>query len=311
MRLMAQALILDGKSIDVEDFLSKDFAGRVAYIRDRLRTAMTSAELARVWSHLLGHLVTTNAPPGTLVPLARQTIVLNPTSPDVGRICELLFPVGQASQNTVVHLVISCASRIHKALELRDQLLDRKHPVVVILGREGVPPDVFEDGVMALDVPDTYEGLPKKVLEALFAVRRYFGALPVLKIDDDCTVQGTPDQAGIAALLNEHQFAGELAGDEWFDRCWHFGKCSSPVFNTPYEKPFVGAWPDGPLYYLGPRAVELLVRTYIRYPGITGGEMFEDKLVSDLLRGHGISPAHVDLAPIFGLKGNYEPFFAA
>ena len=55
---------------------------------------MTSAELARVWSHLLGHLVTTNAPPGTLVPLARQTIVLNPTSPDVGRICELLFPDG-------------------------------------------------------------------------------------------------------------------------------------------------------------------------------------------------------------------------
>jgi hypothetical protein len=311
MRLMAQALIWNGKSVDIEDFLSRDFAGRVAYIRDRLSTAMRSAELAQVWSHLLGHLVTTNAPPSMLVPLARQTIVLSPTAPDVDHICELLFPLATPAHNTVVHLVISCVPRIHKALELRDQLLDRKNPVVVVVGREGACPDVFEDGVMALDVPDTYEALPKKVLEALFAVRRYFGALPVLKIDDDCTVRGTPNQAGTAALLNEHQFAGELVGDEWFDRCWHFGKCSSPVFNTPYEKPFVGAWPDGPLYYLGPRAVEVLVRTYVRYPGIIEGEMFEDKLVADLLRSHGISPAHVDLAPIFGLAGNYEPFSPA
>jgi hypothetical protein len=35
--------------------------------------------------------------------------------------------------------------------------------------------------------------------------------------------------------------------------------------------------------------------------------MFEDKLVSDLLRSYGISPAHVDLAPIFGLATNTSP----
>jgi hypothetical protein len=49
---MAQVIIVDEKSLDIEDFLSKDFASRVAYIRDRLRTAMRSAELARVWSDL-------------------------------------------------------------------------------------------------------------------------------------------------------------------------------------------------------------------------------------------------------------------
>ena len=51
--------------------------------------------------------------------------------------------------------------------------------------------------------------------------------------------------------------------DELFDRCWHFGKCSSPVFNEPYEKSFVGALAARPLYYLGSRAIDLLVRNYV------------------------------------------------
>jgi hypothetical protein len=306
-RLMTPVLLLDNTPVDIELFLSKDFVGRITFVRERHKTAMRSAELARVWSCLLFYLVSRNAPPSTLVPLARQTILLNPSSPDVDRANELLFPACEASQDTVAHMIISCEPRIHKALELRDRLLDRKHPIVVIVGREGAHPDAFEDGVMAVDAPDTYEGLPKKVMEALFAVRRRFGALPVLKIDDDCTVEGTPDHAGIMAFLLEHQFAGELVGDELFDRCWHFGKCSNPIFNEPYEKSFLGPWPRGTLYYLGHRAIDILVRNYLRYPGIVGGEMFEDKLVSDLLRSYGISPAHVDLAPIFGLATNTSP----
>jgi hypothetical protein len=201
-------------------------------------------------------------------------------------------------------MIIACEPRIHKALELRDRLLDRKHPVVVIVGREGAHPDAFEDGVIAVDAPDTYEALPKKVMEALFAVRRRFGTVSVLKIDDDCSVAGPLDQSRIMTLIVEHQFAGELVGDESFERCWHVGKCSSPVFNEPYQKAFVGSWPNGPLYYLSSRAVDVLVRNYIFYPGIISGEMFEDKLVSDLLRGHGISPAQVDLRSLFGLATN-------
>jgi hypothetical protein len=299
---MMRDLLLDEKSIDVEEFLSRDFAGRIALVREGHKTAMRSAELARVWAHLLDYLVAKNAPPSTLVPLARQTIVLNPSSPDVDRAYELLFPAREVSQHTVVHMITSCEPRIHKALELRDRLLDRKDPIVVIVGRERARADAFEDGIMAVDAPDTYEALPKKVMESLFAVRRRFGALPVLKIDDDCTVAGMPCQSGIKAFMVEHQFAGQLAGDELFDRCWHFGKCSSPVFNEPYEKSFIGAWPRGTLYYLSSLAVDLLVRNYILYPGITRGEMFEDKMVSDLLRSHGISPAHVNLGPIFGLQ---------
>ena len=69
----------------------------------------------------------------------------------------------------------------------------------------------------------------------------------------------------------------------------------------------MGSWPRGPLYYLSSGAVDLLVRNYVFYPGIIAGEMFEDKLVWDLLRSHGIFPAHVDLAPIFGLATNSSP----
>jgi hypothetical protein len=302
---VAPHLGFDEKSVDIEEFLSRDFGGRIGLIRERNKTAARSAELARVWSHLLDYLIAKNAAPSILVPLARQTIVLNPNSPDVRRACEVLFPARETSLRTVVHMIISCEPRIHKALKLRGQLLNRKgHSIVVIVGRLGTRPDTFEDGIMTVDAPDTYEELPKKVMEALFAVRRRFGAVPVLKIDDDCAVVGMPSHSEIMTFIAEHQFAGELTGNELFDRCWHFGKCSSPVFNEPYEKPFLGSWPRGTLYYLSRQAVDLLVRNYIFYPGIIKGEIFEDKMVSDLLRSHGICPAHVNFGSIFGLTTN-------
>ena len=148
-----------------------------------------------MWLYLLDYIVANDASPSTLVPLARETIVLNPSSPDVDRVYKLLLPARETSGHTVVHMIIACEPRIHKALELRERLLDRKHPIVVIVGREGAHPDAFEGGIIAVDAPDTYEGLPKKVMEALFAVRRRFGTVSVLKIDDDCTVAGPLDQS--------------------------------------------------------------------------------------------------------------------
>jgi hypothetical protein len=300
----AHHLLLAEESLDIEEFLSRDFGGRIGLVRDLRKTKMRSAELALVWSHLLDYLLAKSASPSTLVPLARQTIILNPSSQEVDRAYELLLPTRAPPCHIVVHMIVSCESRVHRALELRNRLLNRNHPIVVIVGRLGAHPDMFEDGIMTVDASDAYEELPKKVLEALFAVRRRFGTVPVLKIDDDCDVVGVPHQSEIMALVAQHQFAGELTGDEFFDRCWHFGKCSSPAFNEPYEKAFLGPWPRGTLYFLSSRAVDLLVRNYIFYPGVTKGEMFEDKMVSDLLRGHGILPAHVDFAPIFGLAPN-------
>jgi hypothetical protein len=295
----------DEKSVDIEEFLSRDFGGRIALVREPHKTPMRSVELARVWWHLLDSLIAKNAAPSILVPLARQTIVLNPCSPDVRRAYDVLFPARETPLHTVVHMIISCGPRIHEALKLRSQLLNRKgHSIVVIVGRLGTRPDTFEDGIMSVDAPDTYEELPKKVMEALVAVRRRFGAVPVLKIDDDCAVVGMPNYSEIMTFMAEHQFAGELTGNELFDRCWHVGKCSSPIFNEPYAKPFLGSWPRGTLYYLSNQAVDLLVRSYISNPGIIKGEMFEDKMVSDLLRSHGILPTHVDFGPIFGLATN-------
>jgi hypothetical protein len=294
-------LLLDERYPDVEEFLSKDFAGRIGLVRERYTAALGSAALAQVWAHFLDYLITKNAAPGILIPLAREAIVLNPGSADVNRFYELLFPARETSPRTIVHMITSCEPRIHKALRLRERLLARKHPTVIIVGRPGARVDTLEDGIMAVDAPDTYEALPRKVMEALVAVRRRFGIVPVLKIDDDCAVMGTPRHSEIMAIMAAHQFAGELAGGELFDRCWHFGKCSSPAFNEPYARAFLGFWPRGTLYYLSGRAVELLVRNYILYPGIITGEMFEDKMVSDLLRSHGIYPAHVDLGSIFAL----------
>ncbi|HXW60612.1 MAG TPA: hypothetical protein VEK06_03645, partial [Myxococcota bacterium] len=109
--------LLDEKSIDVEEFLSKDFASRIGLVRERHAAALGSAALAQVWAQFLDYLITKNAAPGILIPLAREAIVLNPGSPDVNRFYEFLFPARETSPRTIVHMIISCEPRIHKALK--------------------------------------------------------------------------------------------------------------------------------------------------------------------------------------------------
>jgi hypothetical protein len=55
------------------------------------------------------------------------------------------------------------------------------------------------------------------------------------------------------------------------------------------------------LYYIGPSAVEFLVRDYTSFPGEFAGEIFEDKMVGDLLREHQIIPSEPRLPEVFGI----------
>ena len=80
---------------------------------------------------------------------------------------------------------------------------------------------------------------------------------------------------------------------------------------SPIVAASAASWAAGPLYYLGPQAVELLVREYLFYPGEFDGEVFgfEDKAIGDVLGAHGLQPTGRDLSPIFGIAGPFGGSF--
>jgi hypothetical protein len=173
--------------------------------------------------------------------------------------------------------------------------------VFIVLGDEKIDEAVFSGQFLTVPTPDNYESLPKKFLEALVAVRREFGKVGTLKIDDDAQFHAEPDRAKIRELVSCSDYVGWRVGDPDMDRCWKVGRCEY-LKDEPYSKRFRGSWAAGPLYYLGPNAVELLVRDYTSFPGEFAGEIFEDKVVGDVLRLHQITRSEARLSEIFGVN---------
>jgi hypothetical protein len=111
----------------------------------------------------------------------------------------------------------------------------------------------------------------------------------------------------VSALVSSTDYAGSCVGVGGPDteRCWHVGKCEY-LKEEPYSKRFRGPYATGGLYYLGPNAVESLVREYTHFPGEFAGEIFEDKAVGDMLRAHQITPSEASLPELFGISFSFD-----
>lgn len=291
--------------LDPSTFLATDFAGRIAIANRARGTRLWSPQLAEIWTELAARLDragTLDCPPGRI--LLRELIALAPDSPAA----ESAFRrwtgddarAAQAPRSGTVQLIVSCGKYKLRAIELYEKLAAQLRPSFILLGGGAMPEAAFEGRFLTVPAPDNYESLTWKILEAFAAVRRRFGPVGVVKIDDDAAIVGQPRADRIAALINATQYAGQVVGGADFDRCWHAGKCER-LSDAPYRGRYRGAWAGGPLYYVGPQALDLLVREYVFYPGEFDGEHYEDKAVADALRRHGVSPQEFPLGDAFGL----------
>jgi hypothetical protein len=84
------------------------------------------------------------------------------------------------------------------------------------------------------------------------------------------------------------------------DRCWHIGKCRDRDM-TPYRGRYRGSYAAGASYYLGPIAIDTLVKDYFRYRDEFNIELFEDKAIGSILRQNGIEPHSADIAGLLGI----------
>jgi len=291
--------------INAKEFLLNDFEGRIRLINKAYNVRVWSSQLAPIWRDIIRKLEQAGdqyGPKGRT--LTRELITLAPDSD----VAEEVFRGwmkddglrGPIADPAIVYLVVSCEKYKQKALRLHDKIVSHLSPAFVVLGDENIEEAIFDERFLTVPAPDNYESLPKKVQEAVVAVRREFGKVGILKIDDDTEFHAEPDRTRIKELAASTDYAGWAAGDANMDRCWHVGKCEH-LKDEPYRKKFRGLFAAGPLYYLGPNAVECLVRNYVFFPDEFAGEIYEDKAAGDTLRAHHIELRDIRLSEIFGL----------
>jgi SAM-dependent methyltransferase len=297
--------------LNADDFLRSDFEGRVQLVNQAYGATLWSSQLAPVWRDIILKLEHEGPQHSTVTRLTRELLVLAPDSAaaeeayrhwmrDDGR-------RGSIPDPPIVYLIISCEKYKQRALPVYEKIFPRLSPTFIVLGDETINEAVFSGRFLIVPAPDNYEGLPKKILESFLAVRREFGKVGALKIDDDDDVFGEPDYIKIRELVSSADYAGRTVGNPELDRRFHIGK--SEYLREPYSKRYRARWAKGALYYLGPRAIDILVRDYMSFPGEFAGEIWEDKMVGDFLHVHQISLTEARLPEIFGVDYPADGWF--
>lgn len=275
--------------IDIGRFIDAgSMAGRIACLNAAAGRRLSSTEVAGAWLEVLKAVAAegNTALLGALIP---GFLRLAPYHAKADGLYRLWRGEAAPAGDALVFLILSCTRNLPKARALHARLAAAGATAVVARGEPGIgEPRWGDDGVVAVDAPDTYEALPQKLLAAIDAVVRRHGRAAILKLDDDCQLAATFNPARIARIASCTDFAGHPVGGHDHDRCWHLGKTADTTMG-PYARRFHGAWARGGAYLLGANAVEQIHREWAFFPDEFAGECYEDKMVGDFLRRAGIA----------------------
>lgn len=174
-------------------------------------------------------------------------------------------------------------------------LKDRGIPYVILVGDGN---DTLEDDVLALNVSDKYEDLPKKTLKLFEWVYTHTDAQYVLKIDDDCYLD--VDRFFDTLTYRKHFYYGRVIKRDKgsMDRAWHQPKSYTHHGQKAIDKsPEPAIYADGGGgYTLSRLAIMELLKAKRTEAGkrLIASSFMEDKLVGDLLALCHILPSNED-----------------
>ena len=284
------------------------FEERIAAINTLSKKRLPSHVAAEVWLHLMSK-ITQVASAEAIELLVREFIMLAPEHLKACAMYDTLMN-GQAPKGTppgLVFMITSCQRYMPQARRVLADLQRRGANASIVIGDPTLRVSVDEGELVRLPVSDSYEALLPKVLEGLTFMRRRHGAgLSVVKIDDDMHLNNRFDPEALLHTARSLDYAGHAIGDHAPDRCWHLGKTSTPtpVFTRRHQ----GRFAYGPMYLLGPRAIEHLVREWVFYPGEFAGQIYEDRAVGDSLRSAHIEVKALSFADMGGIIDQVERY---
>ncbi|WP_068108554.1 glycosyltransferase family 2 protein [Tropicimonas marinistellae] len=201
--------------------------------------------------------------------------------------------------DTVV-IVFSCRALLDSrvAAQRETWLRDLKARGIPYLIAVGDGDGTVEGDVVYLDAPDSYEGLPRKVLAAVRWVYENTPFSHMLKIDDDCFLD--VDRFFFGQSYRKFAYYGRgiqrLVGQT--DRVWHVSRSGNDASAPEIDKsPEPSTYTDGGTGYVLNRTImQILLRNSETEEGaqLILTSIMEDKLIGDLLWMTGILPDSED-----------------
>lgn len=220
--------------------------------------------------------------------LAREALRLSPLHERADELYRAVMrPAEPLPAGRVVFMVTSCVKYFDNARRVQRELQARGAIACIVIGDPARRVATWDGDVCTLPLPDNYEGLPLKVAGGINAIVARFGAVAVVKIDDDCELTPRFSVARFEELARLHEYVGKPQRDPNHCRYWHFGKTQRP--QGPYTRRFHGAWAGGACYLLGAPAAALVAREHALYPAEIGDEYYEDKAIGDFMRRQGVA----------------------
>ncbi len=168
-------------------------------------------------------------------------------------------------------------------------------PYVVLVGDGD---DTLQDGLLALDVSDRYEDLPKKTLKLFEWAYRHTDAQYVVKVDDDCYLD--VGRYFDSLSYRKHFYYGRVIRREvgGTDRVWHQSKSHDFRSQRALDKsPEPSIYADGGSGYCLSRVAIAKLLSAIDAEAskrLIARSFMEDKLVGDLLALQFITPSEED-----------------
>jgi hypothetical protein len=111
------------------------------------------------------------------------------------------------SSPTIIYLIVSCEKHKPRAVAHHEAIARYLQPCYIVLGNPLLQEAAFDGHSLTVPVLDNYESLPLKIMEGLVAVRRRFGPVGLLKIDDDLQFVSPPQRHRIPELVANTQCA--------------------------------------------------------------------------------------------------------
>ncbi len=188
-------------------------------------------------------------------------------------------------------LIITCYKRLDKAKQIHEtwvQALKKLGFVCLfVVGDPSKEKSVVQGDFLYVKCQDSYEALPSKVVNAYLYCYHHFNFTYLYKVDDDTVVN--PLRLVELDLGNHHYIGKPQQITREFNRFWHRGKCQNKKLDKipyPSQRIRLGAiYAKGEAgYFLSRYAVSKLISEldYIN------SDLYEDKVVGDVLYQHGI-----------------------
>ena len=191
----------------------------------------------------------------------------------------------QMSDRGLVICIYSCQQNQHKQKAIRDtwlkKVIQHNIPYFFVIGKPSSQSYVEKD-ILYVDAPDNYEHLPQKTYKLFEYIHNQTFYSYAFKVDDDCYLN-------VEALL-----------ESGFENQDYTGKVlhnAQNLLKTRYHSKlfardrgqYKGSWADGSSGYILNRYAMQKLLQYPK-PEHISGEIYEDKLVGDILRESKIEP---------------------